>query len=59
MSEFYGYENGYKVLLSQTYTWAKGKYKFEIIFDLEDLGTKENYTEDGRLEYYINVKPVS
>ena len=47
------------VLLSQTYTWAKGKYKFEIIFDLEDLGTKENYTEDGRLEYYINVKPVS
>lgn len=33
MSEFYGYENGYKdkVLLSQTYTWAKGKYKFEII----------------------------
>lgn len=61
MSEFYGYENGYKdkALLSQTYTWAKGKYKFEIIFDLEDLGTKENYTEDGRLEYYINVKPVS
>ena len=38
---------------------AVTKYKFEIIFDLEDLGTKENYTEDGRLEYYINVKPVS
>ena len=57
MSEFHQYDTN--ELLSQTYTWSKNGYNFEIIFDLVDGGTKETYTEDGKLQYYINVVPES
>lgn len=43
----------------QSYTWSKNGYILEITFNLENYGTKEKYTEDGRLKYYINVEPVS
>lgn len=36
----------------------KNGYILEITFNLENYGTKEKYTEDGRLKYYINVEPV-
>lgn len=59
MSEYHRHDTN--VLMSQTYTWSKNGYILEITFNLENYGTKEKYTEDGRLKYYINyinVEPV-
>ena len=57
MSEYHRHDTN--VLMSQTCTWSKNGYILEITFNLENYGTKEKYTEDGRLKYYINVEPVS
>lgn len=57
MSEYHRHDTN--VLMSQIYTWSKNGYILEITFNLENYGTKEKYTEDGRLKYYINVEPVS
>ena len=56
MSEYHRHDTN--VLMSQTYTWSKNGYILEITFNLENYGTKEKYTEDGRLKYYINVEPM-
>lgn len=56
MSEYHRHDTN--VLMAQTYTWSKNGYILEITFNLENYGTKEKYTEDGRLKYYINVEPV-
>lgn len=56
MSEYHRHDTN--VLMSQTYTWSKNGYILEITFNLENYGTKEKHTEDGRLKYYINVEPV-
>ena len=56
MSEYHRHDTN--VLMSQTYTWSKNGYILEITFNLDDYGTKEKYTEDGKLKYYINVEPM-
>lgn len=56
MSEYHRHDTN--VLMSQTYTWSKNGYILEITFNLDDNGTKEKYTEDGKLKYYINVEPM-